>query len=395
MANSKLQIANKTKGVTLIEMLIVIMIVGILSAVAFRTIDTTRYQSKFDATVREMEEIVEGIIGNPNLISDGRRVDFGYVGDMGRLPDSLLALVVNDGGNWKGPYLPRKFLEDQFGLITDAWGNRYEYSKEYGYIRSSGGGKQTLTMKIADSLSDLFANKISGVVTDINGLPPADLSSKINIRITIPQNGNLVDYTINPRPDGYFEFSPENDCPIPIGNHRLVVKKLYGSQDSVTRLISVTARSHIITEIRFSTGFKNNLKYVENTGVVYGDSLNYIGFSIFNSGDSITLDSLIIIHLDSTAFLETVEAAGNLIWDYNSHGSIRAGINNTIEFDVKPTIAPNSITRFDLCSFMNIQIGPGMPINLTGNRVSIRFSDGSIIDFIPSVSTKENFYKEE
>ncbi|MEO0076667.1 MAG: type II secretion system protein, partial [candidate division WOR-3 bacterium] len=46
MANSKLQIANKTKGVTLIEMLIVIMIVGILSAVAFRTIDTTRYQSK-------------------------------------------------------------------------------------------------------------------------------------------------------------------------------------------------------------------------------------------------------------------------------------------------------------------------------------------------------------
>ncbi|MCX8014857.1 MAG: prepilin-type N-terminal cleavage/methylation domain-containing protein [candidate division WOR-3 bacterium] len=387
MALTSSQIADK--GVTLIEMLIVIMIVGILSAVAFRTIDTTRYQSRFDATVKEMEEIVKGFIGNPNLISDGRRVDFGYVGDMGKLPDSLSALIVNDGGNWKGPYLPKKFLEDQIGLLTDAWGEFYEYSKEQAYIRSRGGGKQTLTMKIADSLTDLFGNKISGTVIDINGLPPADLSSKINIRITVPQNGNFIDYTTTPRPDGYFEFSPENDQPIPIGNHRLVVKKLYGSQDSIVRVVSVTPKSHIITEVRFATGFKNNLKYVENTGIVYGDSLNNIGFSIFNSGDSITLDSIVIIRLDSTAYMERINASGNLIWDYTSHGLIRAGLNNTVEFDIKPTIPPNSITRFDLCSFMNIQIGPGQPVNLTGNRLSIRFSDGSVIDFTPSVSSKK------
>ncbi len=109
------------QGVTLIEMIVVVLIIGILGAVALRTISATTYQSKFDKTSKEMAEIVRGLVGNPAMLSEGRRVHFGYVGDQGRLPDDMGVLIHADGGNWKGPYITRQFVEDSTGFRTDEW----------------------------------------------------------------------------------------------------------------------------------------------------------------------------------------------------------------------------------------------------------------------------------
>src|SRR5512137_2401815 len=97
------------RGFTLMELLVVLLIIGILSTVALRTMDTVRDRSLFDQTAAEMQQIVKAITGDPSLISEGRRTDFGFYGDMGRLPDSLPELVRNTSNSprWHGPYLRR------------------------------------------------------------------------------------------------------------------------------------------------------------------------------------------------------------------------------------------------------------------------------------------------
>jgi len=384
-----MNIKNLTNGTTLIEMLIVILILGLLFAVAFRTIDATTYQSRFDATTKEMAEIIKAFVGNPDLVSDGRRISFGYVGDLGQLPDNFDGLIRPEGTNWKGPYVSRKFIEDTTGFKTDAWGSPYQYDRDNGYIRSAGNGRRILTMKITDSMTDLFNNRIRGTVTDITGAPPVELWSRISMRLTIPQAGNLVDYDNNPGPDGYFEFTPENDKPVPIGNHRLVVKKQYGTQDSIVRWISVIPRSNIVADLRFATGFRNNLKYVEESGIAWGSDTNNIGFRVFNSGDDLTLDSMVVTRLvdDSTgvnvtAFYEQVRWEGQAIWDY-THPN-RAGVDDVVVFTTRPVIARSSIASFDIMAFKNHKTAPPAPsVSMTNTRISIRFSDGSVIDFVP------------
>lgn len=386
---------SKIYGVTLIEMLVVILILGLLFAVAFRTIDATTYQSRFNATTKEMSELVKAFVGNPDLVSDGRRINFGYVGDQGQLPTSLSALITSDGGNWKGPYVPRQFIEDTTGFKTDAWGDTYvyQYDQYNASIKSIGGGKQTLTMKIADSITDLFNNRISGTITDINGAPPAEFSQKVNIRLTIPKDGYLVDTSCTPRADGYFEFSP-----VPIGYHRMVVTKQFGTRDSVVRWVSVLPRSNIVAEFRFPTSFRNNLKYVEGSGAAYapvGDTIkNNIGFSVFNSGDSITLDSMVVISIkDDTgmsvvAFYEEVDWEGIKIWDYLTPPPHRNGVGDIAEFSPQPGIGMHRIARVDIKGFKDEYEAPptGNPVNMRGKRIAIKFSDGSVIDFVPQTS---------
>ncbi len=375
-----------SRGVTLIEMLIVILILGMLFAVAFRTIDATTYQSRFDATTKEMAEIIKAFVGNPDLVSDGRRISFGYVGDLGQLPDNFDGLIRPEGTNWKGPYVPRKFIEDTTGFKTDAWGSPYQYDRDNGYIRSVGDGRRILTMKITDSMTDLFNNRIRGTVTDITGAPPVELSSRINMRLTIPKQGNLTDYYIHPGPDGYYEFTPENDKPVPIGNHQLVVKKQYGTQDSIVRWISVIPRSNIIADFRFPTSFRNNLKYVEASGKAWGSDTNNVGFGVFNSGDDLILDSLVVVYLDTTfAFYEEVRWEGALIWDYSSPPPPhRNGRGDIAEFNPKPSIETNQLVRIDINGFKaNRTAQPADSINMRGIRIAVKFSDGSIIDFIP------------
>ncbi len=370
---------NSNKGVTLMELLVVILIIGLLGAVALRTIDATTNQSRFEATKKEMLELVKGIVGNPDLLSDGVRINFGYVGDMGRLPDSLSALFLPEGDNWKGPYITGRFREDRQGWLTDAWGQPYEYDKENLLIRSTG-GRQTLTAKIIDDTNDLFNNYISGVITDITGGPPVELASKILIRLMVPRDGILVAETTRPRRDGFYEFFA-----VPIGYHLMVVKKEFGTLDSIIRMVSVPPRSKIVADFRFASGFRDNLKYVEGSASAWGDSLNCIGFSVFNSGEDVTIDSLVIIRLDTIGFYESVNFQGSEVWNYASSLPLRrAGENDVVVLNPAPTINSNSVVRFDLMNFKDHPINTyASTVAMSGIKVVIKFSDGSIVEFVP------------
>lgn len=125
-------------GFTLIEIVtvlaIVAILVGFLAPLAFDSLQSSRE----DAVQQDLERIFKAIGGDPE------QGNFGYLGDMGRLPDTLSELVEpgmqtlfhtehggtphvgNVGTGWRGPYLTGKFATSD--LFKDAWGQSLSFT---------------------------------------------------------------------------------------------------------------------------------------------------------------------------------------------------------------------------------------------------------------------------
>lgn len=110
-------------GFTLLEIMLVIVIIGVIAAVAIGNLDvvSTSTNAKRDATKVQIGQVSTAV----------QR----YYMDVGKMPPSLEAL--KDGGgtkNWKGPYM-QKIKEDAWGdkLVYTATGSSFE-------IKSNAGG---------------------------------------------------------------------------------------------------------------------------------------------------------------------------------------------------------------------------------------------------------------
>ena len=64
-------------GFTLMELIIVMALIGILTSISINIVIRTLEAQKADATLLEMETIKRAIAGDPSLIINGRRADFG------------------------------------------------------------------------------------------------------------------------------------------------------------------------------------------------------------------------------------------------------------------------------------------------------------------------------
>lgn len=238
----------KNKGVTLLELLIVMVIIGILASAAVKTWDVTLERQRIEETIKELEEIGRAIVGDERLTYLGTRVDFGFVGDCGMLPRSLIDLATKpdyvDSSLWNGPYVKPTFIENPRGFLTDAWGDSYRYYPESLIIRSYGGSSDVgyqkwLTKKLAGSFSDLFNNEVSGIVYDAFGNTP-DSAKAINILITLfyPREGRLIIDSVRPRSGGNFTYSS-----ITIGKRKLIcIYRDTLQYDSIEKIITVYPR---------------------------------------------------------------------------------------------------------------------------------------------------------
>lgn len=125
----------------MMELIVVIALIGILTSIGVNIVIRTLEAQKADATLLEMEALKRAITGDPSIVQNGRRSEFGYYGDMGRMPAALLDLL-NKGSQpsltnnskygitfgWGGPYLSRGFEDDPNTAFEDSWGNAYIYS---------------------------------------------------------------------------------------------------------------------------------------------------------------------------------------------------------------------------------------------------------------------------
>ncbi len=234
-----------SRGFTLIELVIVIIITGILATVAVRELSTSIETAKYEHTMNELNALAEAIVGNPQMYEQGGRISFGYVGDVGSLPPNLDALVTNPGGfaTWDGPYVNVGITPDEFK--RDGWDVAYIYIDTL--IRSTGSGSN-IDKLFAPSTSALLNNSIEGYVVDADDeMPGLIYRDSIVIRLTYPDGtGSTTTASVFPTSRGNFSFSG-----IPIGNHRLTVIYLPDS-DTASYSVCVTPQSNVNIPVTFA-----------------------------------------------------------------------------------------------------------------------------------------------
>lgn len=235
----------------MIEVVLIIVIMGILATVAMKTMGPAVEQTRIDSTIREMDMLAQAITGNSDLISDGHRSDFGYVGDVGALPPDLDALAANPGdyATWKGPYILSDFVEDPGDFKEDAWARPYNYDGGID-ISSSGNGKP-ISKRLAGSLDDILSNTVNGGVYDGLNAVPGINASRVTIIVYYPDGeGNIESASTVPDASGQFSFSGI----IPIGNH--LVRAIYSPEsDTTSEYITVLPGSEVFCELRFSKSY--------------------------------------------------------------------------------------------------------------------------------------------
>jgi len=313
-------------------------------------------------------------MGDPSLLTDGRRTDFGFYGDMGRLPDDLHELVIPVAGDprWRGPYLRLKVGGDTAGYLYDAWGNRYGYSATTGTINSLGNGKYPMTVRLADSLPLLTHNTVTGNITDNIGNPPGEAAATMIVRLALSSGTTLLGGV---DPGGFYEFA--ND--VPIGTHKIEAR--WGTSESLVRWVTVSPRSSPVIDFRFGRPFANQLAMVGQPYMNPESTRVYI--EVVNEGATEdTISGFVFSYAPDTTYLTFLKIT--------SFGQAEVipplappfpGMGDTVH--VPYVIAPNrtQAVGFDFSAFSYKTSISTDTAKIASQTFRLRFSDGSEINF--------------
>jgi len=234
---------KRENGFTLVELALIIVIIGIMAAVAMQKMSSSVETAQVEQTKREMDQLAAAMVGNPNTYGRGSRSDFGYVGDVGALPTDLDALVQNPGGytTWKGPYMGTGFGATDYQ--KDAWGVAYSLSGTT--LRSTGSGSD-IDKELAASSAVLLSNTLQGVILDADRTAPGStFKDSLVIRLSYPNGtGGTTTGSTTPAANGSFSFSN-----LPIGDRILQI--IYRpATDTITIPVTIypghTARLDIV-----------------------------------------------------------------------------------------------------------------------------------------------------
>ena len=375
------------------ELLVVLLIIGILSTVALRTIDATRDRSLFDQTTKEMNQLVQAIIGNPDLAYDGRRVDFGYYGDMEQLPPALRDLVYNTTGNaaWRGPYFKLMSAGDTISYLYDEWGNVYTYNPILATIMSGGNGKFPMTVKIVDDTAQLHDNIISGSFLDHDGNPPGAAAINYEVRLWYNNptaHGGTIFAMVHPAPGGYYEIALHPSDPIwprwevPIGTKKL--QAIIPGQETLTRYVTVAPRSHVVADFTFAKSFAGGLQLIGQPTLL-PDSSGFLIHVASAATDTAIIDWLVFKQAPPAAFMRqfTIRSDPGTGFPLQP-ADPGVGAGDTVKFTsvaIGPNLTDDVELQFSLFHIDRTEVSP--LANLHETTFKFHFSDGSEITVNP------------
>ncbi|PWB69819.1 hypothetical protein C3F09_10020 [candidate division GN15 bacterium] len=373
-------ILRPSRGFTLVEVVLVLVISAILVTVALRSGLTISDAAKVEETKQEMESLEHAIVGNPALQNAGVRADFGYVGDVGAMPPTLAALATNPGGyaTWKGPYVKARFAQTSDDFTRDAWGATYAYAG--GVALTSTGSGSSIVRTFGNSTDNLLRNTITGSVFDVDGTPPGILyRDSIRLNLTVPNGtGGMTTRTIHPGASGYFALDS-----VPIGNHPLRAVYLPGA-DTVATFVSVLPGSRTNSELRFASdlwaaGGSTGLILVPNSDSVAGSPpCTDVVFWLTNtSGAAIVLTSFSFSWPSPTAYYAEVRFGSAEVFDKD--GSPRGVSGTTYAMSSPQTINPGDSVRVRVQDFRQTNSsGGGSTVSMSEANMTVALSNGSI-----------------
>jgi prepilin-type N-terminal cleavage/methylation domain-containing protein len=214
------RVTEASRGVTLVELLVVLMILSIILTAAVKAWDVTLERGRFESTTRKLNQLSTVIVGDPDYTVSGQRVDFGYVGDMGERPRALRDLVEDPYSGlpdsirgWRGPYIRATFNESPEGYRFDGWGDTIVYDRESLYVRSYAGyglsdRTQWITRYIGHDKDELEKNTVDGQILDVYGSSvPNELLGRFQVLLHHPRLGQLRWDYVPVLQGGTFTFS--------------------------------------------------------------------------------------------------------------------------------------------------------------------------------------------
>jgi type II secretory pathway pseudopilin PulG len=383
-------LANKAiheKGLSLIEVTIIIVAVGILASLAMQSMTALIKDARVAETEKEMNMLAKAIAGDPSVmaVAGGVRSDFGYVGDIGAFPANLQALATNPGyDTWNGPYLPPDFNRETNDYTKDAWGVDYSYSG--GVTITSTGSGANIVKRFAESAADLLSNEIAGIIRDINdSLATADDTADLDVVVIYPDGtGGIDTATFTPSDTGRFSVGP-----VPIGRHPLLVIYTPGA-DTLTRYVTVVPRqsSEHIFRYNFDTDYFSDagpgyagltLKADSDTAFGTPGACNFIKFWIENTtADPIQISS-ITLEYTKIAYYAALDYEGDSDYEFQNP-STRNESGDVVTFGTPETVPAGSYEIIIVETFKDTKIGSGGAASMENETVTVSFSDGSSFD---------------
>jgi prepilin-type N-terminal cleavage/methylation domain-containing protein len=197
---------NNRKAFTLVEVIVILVVIGILAALAVPAALRLFEVTAEETTRQEMDNIKRAILGDARKLQSSFRSDFGYIGDIGCLPDDLQRIFTNSapplpsalptwtfdstkqtGAGWKGPYISGAASGQETDVYTkDEWGSSYTYTPVGGAcpltatLTSPAANIASATDDITISISATETTAtVRGKVKDITGAGLAGISVEL------------------------------------------------------------------------------------------------------------------------------------------------------------------------------------------------------------------------
>lgn len=229
-------------GFTILEIITVVAIIGTLAgAIIPVTLHVTRSKRE-SATREELQVMKKAIIGGTLSTEWGKEATFGYLGDMGSLPQDLEDLYIQRqgvpsfsfdstlgiGSGWRGPYVAKKAYTGITDFLKDPYGRPYAYStasytdtntgaEVWGTIRSL--GRDGINNTPDDLTVEILRSEILADATGrVNNTMGAGVP-KIFVTIHYSSGGTLTSSTTQTDMEGRYQFFT-----IPMGERAITLQ---------------------------------------------------------------------------------------------------------------------------------------------------------------------------